>query len=139
MKIFFQVAQRTIKTRLYSYLRQNHTSKWTTAIGGIISSLNTSRHSGIYGLLPSEVDKPISGDILLRTARDEFGSSQGLLTSQQQKEYKNQFYSNSLNKKYYIPGQIVLTDIAFSTNFRKGHNLKRGLLCKIVKLDFSQR
>ena len=133
------MAQRTIKARLYSYLRQNHTSKWSKAIDGIISALNDSRHSGIYGLLPSQVDKPISGDILLKTAQDRFGSPQSGLSEQEQKEYKDEFYSNSENHKYYRPGQIVLADIAFSKKILKGHNLKRGVLCKILKLDFTQK
>ena len=44
---YFQVAQRTIKTRLYSALRQNHTTDWIRYLKICVDSINASPHKGM--------------------------------------------------------------------------------------------
>ena len=95
---------------------------------------------GIYGLIPKDVDSP-EGEFLIHAAEKDHAkaSKNWQLSENEEKNYREEFYSNLENRKYYKEGQLVLVDISFSKKILKGHNLKRGLICKIKECDFSRK
>ena len=148
------MSQRTLKTRLYSVLRQNHTSNWPKYIqseqlkfssqcivfysftfAGVVDSINSSPHKNLYGLLPSTVESD-AGELTLKLAREKYGKPSGLLSDSEEKDYEKEFYSKKENK-YFKKNHFVLADVSLSKKLLKGHNLKRGLITKIIGNDYS--
>ena len=87
---------------------------------------------------PDQVEEP-NGMIALEAAEKKFGtpSYQGYFSKQKQADLESKFLSKKENQNY-KPGKYVLADVIFSRAIQKGAALKRGLLCEIEKLDFSQ-
>jgi hypothetical protein len=49
---------KTIKVKLYKYMKYHDTSKWKTSLETIIDQYNSTPHDGILGLTPDEATKP---------------------------------------------------------------------------------
>ena len=91
------------------------------------------------GFSPNEVEAP-GGILALQQAENKVGqpSLKGFFSKKKQEEDEAQFFANRKNTVY-KPGRFCLVDVIFGKIYKKGHSMKRAVICQIEKLDFSQR
>ena len=154
---FVENAQRTLKQRLYSYLRLNHTKNWPRVIKGnenpkfhyfaihliimfsfteVIDSINESSHKGIWGQTPTYAEKE-ENQLALELLRRKFQPTEGFLSKKEQENLEKEFFSKKKNQLL-APGRYCLADVEFSKNISKGHSPKRSQIFAIHSIDFSQ-
>lgn len=104
----------------------------------MIDSINSSAHSGAFGLKPSEVDSSIEGQIELELLRRKL-KPESTLSIEEQKALERDFFSKKKNQLLKI-GRYCLADALFSKKYlSKGHTPKRSLICKVHGIDFTSK
>jgi hypothetical protein len=111
---------RILKNRLYKAVRSKFSDKWPTILQSICSDINFTENKGISGLVPAEVNSPIS-DPVVREARAEVAQSRPKI-----KKTQDTFQI----------GQFVYIDLGKEA-FTKGFDLARGQIFKVAGIDKS--
>lgn len=107
-------------------------------ISEVVDSINGSPHSGIYGLLPKDIDSSTEGEFTLELLRRKFAPNDHFLSTVEQQKLEEEFHSNPKNKLLKV-GRYCLADVRFSSNLSKGFTPKRSVICKIKAIDFRQK
>ena len=102
----------------------------------MIDSINSSAHSGAFGLKPSEVDSSLEGEIELELLRRKL-KPESTLSTEEQRNLERNFFSKKKNQLLKV-GRYCLADALLSKPYlSKGHTPKRSLICKVHSIDFT--
>jgi len=107
-----------LKNRIYKAVRSKFTDKWSAILQSIVTGINFTENKGISGLIPAEVNSPIS-DPVVREARIKAG-----LNRPKAKKTQDTFKLK----------QFVYIDLGKDV-FAKGFDFARGQIFHIAAID----